>query len=232
MLALAVVPAGAQSSFSVSYNSGGTWNTVYAQGFSTSLGATPAPAVNNGATVDLTQFQFFKSGNADSASSIQLAIFNTLYPNLTGLTTGSASFVGLSANTIASTASLSTGAPITFTFNNLPLIYGNNYAAYFVNVSGVNLTPVLVSALTANYVNTGVDTGSGVFHPTPNYGTDTQFQYATGNSISGGFLSAFSYAGDANFNASFITVPEPSSCSLLGLAALVMIRRVVRQKVR
>jgi hypothetical protein len=231
-LALAIVPAGAQSSFSVSYTSGGSWSTVYAQGFSTALGATPAPGVNNGATVDLTQFQFFKSGNADSASNIQLAIFNTLYPNLTGLTTGSASFVGLSANTIASTASLSTGAPITFTFNNLPLTYGNDYSAYFVNVSGSSLTPVLVSALTANYVNTGVDTGSGVFHPTPNYGTDSQFQYATGNFINGSFLSAFSYAGDANFNASLITVPEPSTCALLGLGALGMIRSVLRRKAK
>ncbi len=225
-LALAIVPAFAQSSFSVSYTSGGSWNTVYAQGFSTSLGATPAPGVNNGATVDLTQFQFFKSGNADSAANIQLAIFNTLYPNLTGLTTASANFVGLSANTVASTASLSTGDPITFTFNNLPLIYGNDYSAYFVNVSGTSLTPVLVSALTANYV----DQGGGDFHPVPNYGTDSQFQYATGNFINGGFLSAFSYAGDANFNATMITVPEPSACSLMGLGALGMIRTVLRRK--
>jgi hypothetical protein len=228
VLTLAIVQASAQSSFSVSYTSGGSWNTVYAQGFSTSLGATPAPGVNNGATVDLTQFQFFKSGNADSAANIQLAIFNTLYPNLTGLTTASASFVGLSANTIASTAPLSTGAAITFTFNNLPLIYGNDYSAYFVNVSGTSLTPVLVSALTASYV----DQGGGDFHPVPNYGTDSQFQYATGNFINGGFLSAFSYAGDANFNATMITVPEPSTCALLCLGALGTVRSVVRRKAK
>jgi len=219
--------ARAQTAYDVSLLAGGSWNTVYAQGFSTSLGASPIPGAANGDTVDLTQFQFFKSGNADSAANFQLAIFNTLYPNLTGITTASANFVGLSANTIASTTPLNTGDAITFTFNNLPLIYGNDYSAYFVNVSGINLTPVLVSALTANYVNTGVDTGSGVFHPASNYGSESQFQYATGNFISGGFLSAFSYAGDANFNASLTTVPEPATCALMGAGAFLLL--VVRR---
>src|ERR1700733_13590711 len=114
-LTWAILPAGAQSPYTVSYPAGGSWNAVYAQGFSTSLGATPVPGAANGDTVNLTQFQFFKSGTADSAANIQLAIFNTLYPNTTGLTTASPNFIGLSANTIASTASITLGAPITFT---------------------------------------------------------------------------------------------------------------------
>src|SRR5262249_33941322 len=80
------------------------WNTVYAQGFNTTLSASPDPGLSAGSTVYLDQFQFYKSGNADSASNIELAIFNTMYPNLTGLTTSSSALVGLSSNTIASTA--------------------------------------------------------------------------------------------------------------------------------
>lgn len=223
-LALAISPAGAQTTYTVADTAGGSWNTVYAQGFSTSLGATPVPGAVNGDPVALTQFQLFKSGNSDSAANIQLAIFNTMYPNTVGLTTGSASFVGLSANTIASTAPLSTGDAITFTFNNLALTYGNDYSAVFVNVSGNALTPVLVSALTANYALQG----DGFFHPVGNYGTESQFQYTTSNFIQGnGFFSAFSYAGDANFSASLTAVPEPTSVMLLGTGmAFLMIRRL------
>ena len=229
-LALTALPAAAQSSYSVSLSGGGNWQTLYAQGFSTSLGATPPPGAVNGDPVNLTQFQFFKSGTADTAANIQLAIFNTLYPNLTGLTTSSPNFIGLSANTIASTAGLSTGDAITFTFSNLGLVYGSDYGAYFVNVSGINLTPVRVSALASDYAE--VPPGSGTFHPVQNYGTESQFQYATGNFISGGgFLSAFSFAGDAMFNASLTTVPEPSTYALMGLGALVTLRRVLRRKV-
>jgi hypothetical protein len=222
-LALAALPAQAQSSYSVSYTDGGTWNTVFAQGFSTSLGATPVPAAAIGDTVDLTQFQFFKSGNADSAANIQLAIFNTMYPNTVGLTTSSSSFVGLSANTISSTASLNTGDAITFNFNNLALTYGNDYSAVFVNVSGGALTPVLVSALTANYT-LGSDNN---YHPASNYGTETQYQYTTSSYISGGYFSAFSYCGDANFSASLTTVPEPATAAMLGsgLMFLLALRR-------
>ncbi len=226
-LAMSALPAKAQTPYTVSYTDGGTWNTVYAQGFSTSLGATPVPGASIGDTVDLTQFQFFKSGTADSAADIYLAIFNTMYPDTVGLTTGSSSFVGLSANSIASTASLNTGDAITFTFNNLALTYGNDYSAYFVNVSGSSLTPVLVSALTANYV----DLGGGDWHPASNYGTESQYQYVTGNYISGGYLSAFSYAGDADFNASLTTIPEPTTLALLsgGVILLAMQRRRARQ---
>ncbi len=220
-LALSLLPARAQMLYTVSYTDGGTWNTVYAQGFSTSLGANPVPGAVNGDPVLLSQFQFFKSGNSDAAANIQLAIFNTMYPNLTGLTTSSPSFVGLSANTIASTAGLNTGDPITFTFSNLPLVYGNNYSAVFVNVSGGAITPVLVSALTANYALQG----DGFYHPVTNYGTESQYEFTTSNFINGSYFSAFSYAGDANFSATLSTVPEPGVCALLALGGLMLFRR-------
>jgi hypothetical protein len=216
--ALAVIPLRAQT-YNVSFTNGGSWSTVYAQGFSTSLGATPTPGVANGSTVDLTQFQFFKSGTADSAANIQLAVFNTMYPNLTGLTESSSAFVGLSANTLASTAALNTGDAETFTFNNLALTYGNDYMVMFVNVgAGGALTPILVSALTCNYALQSDNN----YHPTANYGTESQFQYATANYINGSYFSAFSYGGDALFNATLTATPEPGVMTLLGcgMAAL------------
>jgi hypothetical protein len=92
----------------------------------------------------------------------------------------------------------------------------------FVNVSGNNLTPVLVSALTADYV----DQGGGDYRPVPNYGGDNDYNHTTSNFINGSFFSAFSYGGDANFVASLTTVPEPGVCALLGLGSLLLIRRV------
>ena len=137
--------------FQVSYTDGGTWNTLFAQGFSPSLGPNPNPGVAAGDTVLLDQFQFFKSGTADTASNVRLAILNNIYTNLQGLSTSSASVVGLSTNTIDSTSSIATGAPITFDFDNLALTYGGDYGAVFVNVGASGeLTPVLVSALHTN----------------------------------------------------------------------------------
>jgi hypothetical protein len=195
---------------------------VFAQGFSPSVSPNPAPGLSAGDTAYLEQFQFFKSGNADSASNIRLAILNNIFADLTGLSTSHAAFEGLSTNTVASTAPLATGAPITFDFADLPLTYGNNYAAVFVNVgAGGALTPVLVSSLTANYSEQ--PPGSGMFQPTTNYGAPDQFQYATSNFITtnqfGQFFNTFSFAGDANFNATLNTVPEPSTLAL-GLASV------------
>jgi hypothetical protein len=205
-------------SYTLGDTGGGHWNTVYVQGFNTSLigpSGTAPSGLNTNDPVDLTQFSFYKSGNADSAANFQLAIINNLYPSsptIPGMTTSSGPFVGLSTNTIASTASLNTGDAITFTFNNLQLSYGSDYAAYFVNLGGDgSLTPVLVSALDANYV----DVGGGDYHPQPNYGTDSQYNYTTSNFISGGYFSGYAYAGDANFIATLTyTVPEPSSLAL------------------
>jgi hypothetical protein len=230
----ATVQTASAAPYTVSYTAGGNWNTVYAQGFNTALLPTPDPGLSTGTPVSLNGFQFYKSGNADSASNIQLAIINNLFADLTGFSTSSGYFVGLSTNTVASTAPIATGDPIPFTFSSLPLTYGNDYAAVFVNVSGTTLTPVRVSALTANYQE--VPPGSGSFHPVPNYGTDSQFQYATSNFITtnsfGSFFNTFSFGGDANFTASLdATVPEPASIGVLaGTMILAMAGRRRRRR--
>jgi hypothetical protein len=220
----------AAAPYTVSYTDGGNWQTLYVQGFNTSLGSTPNPGLSNGDTVYLTKFEFFKSGTADTASDIRLAILNNIFPNsptVTNMTSTSPTVVGLSTNTIASTAGIATGDPVAFDFSSLPLTYGSDYAAVFVNVgadvgNGAPLTPVRVSALAANYV----DVGGGDFHPATNYGTESQFTYATSNFIDNGFFSTFSYAGDANFRATINTVPEPAAIllALAGFATMSIVR--------
>lgn len=205
--------------FNVAYLDGGSWNTVYAQGFSPATSPSPNPGLAAGDVVYLDSFAFYKSGNADSAANIRLAILSNLFADLTGLSTSHSALVGLSTNAVASTGPLGPGEAIAFDFANLPLTYGNNYAAVFVNVGGGGeLTPVLVSALTANYAET--PPGSGSYHPSSNYGTENDFQLATSNFIVtdqfGQFFNTFTFAGDANFSAALNTVPEPSS---IGLAA-------------
>jgi len=231
---LAAVPAGANP-YTVSYLDGGSWNTVYTQGFSTSLGATPDPGVANGSSVALSKFEFFKSGDMDGVSDIRLAILNDIFPGsptVDTMTSTSPTVVGLSTNTVASTAPIATGDPIAFDFANLPLVYGNYYAAVFVNVgtdlgSGAPLTPIRVSALTANYV----DVGGGSFQPATNYGANDDFRLATSNFISGGFFNTFSFGGDANFRATLSAVPEPGTFCLAMLlpAGVALVRRRVRR---
>src|SRR5262249_15144668 len=141
-LAAGVRTATWATSFTVGYTDGGSWNTNYIQGFSPSIEPNPVPGSAAADTVYLNRFQFFKSGTADSASNIRVAILNNIFADLTNLNTSSTSVVGLSTNTLASTASLATGDPITFTFSDLPLTYGDsgannvwgNYGAMFVNV--------------------------------------------------------------------------------------------------
>ena len=224
LLVLAAAVQTHAAPYLVPYYDGGTWSTIYAQGFSTSLGATPPPALSNGTPVYLSQFKFYKSGNADSASNIRVAILNNIFADLTNLSTSHGAFVGLSSNTVPTTSGMAVWDPITFSFNNLQLTYGNEYAAVFVNENAGQLTPVLVSALTANYI----DAGGGDFHPQTNYGTESQFQYATSNFITtnafGSFFNTFSYAGDANFEAT-LDVPEPGCAGLLAAAAMIAIRR-------
>jgi hypothetical protein len=155
-----------------------------------------------------------------------------MYPDLTGGTIPAANVVGLSTNTLADTDSLVEFDSIAFDFDCLELDYYGNYSAIFVNESGGDLTPVLVSALTANYAE--VPPGSGDFHPTSNYGwgpdPESDFDHVTSNFINAGFFSAFAYAGDARFRASFCTtceIPEPTSLllGLVGLVGLMFVRR-------
>ena len=208
--------------FEVSYLDGGSWNSIYAQGFSPSVSPNPNLGLAAGDQVSLTNFSFFKSGNTDNANNLKLAIISPFFSNLQGFNAGSSFLVGLSDNTIAGTAGIATNDPITFTFSNLALTYGNGYGAVLVSQSGNVLTPQLVPALVADYVET--PSGSGIYLPESNYGTDAQFDYATSNfissSITGSYFNTFSAAADANFVASFTAVPEPASAAL-GLSCLV-----------
>ncbi|MBX3425267.1 MAG: hypothetical protein KF688_06270 [Pirellulales bacterium] len=220
---LLTAPVARAGEFTVSYLDGGSWSSVYAQGFSPSLGDTPSQSLGAGDAVSLRKFEFFKSGNADAAADFQLAILSNIFADLTGLSTGHGAFVGLSTNTIASTAGIATGDPIVFDFADLPLAYGGNYAAVLVTESAGALTPVLVSALTTNYVET--PPGSGSYHPATNYGAEDQFQYATSNFIAtnqfGSFFNTFSFAGDANFRATLFAVPEPETLAGAAVAATI-----------
>lgn len=218
--------------FEVSYLDGSSWNSIYAQGFSPSVSPNPNLGLGAGDSVSLTEFSFFKSGNADNASDLRLAIISPFFSNLAGFNTGSSFLVGLSDNTLAGTAGIATNDPITFTFSSLPLVYGNGYGAVLVSQSGNVLTPQLVPALVADYAETSP--GSGIYAPESNYGTNVQYDYAVSNfistSIAGSYFNTFSDAADANFVATFTAVPEPSSAllglSCLALAALGRARRV------
>lgn len=226
LLAIAVLGLNATShaTFVTGYSDGASWNTIYAQGFSPSAGATPDPGVASSTPVALDRFSFFKSGSSDSAANVRLAILDGLFADVTDLSIGVSPILGVSSNVIASTAPLAIGDPIAFEFDGLSLAYGGDYGAVLVTEgAGGVLTPVLVSALTANYV----DDGTGTFRPESNYGTEDDFQYAVSNFISsnafGQFFNVFSFAADANFQADFTVVPEPAGAVLvfaaIGLAA-------------
>lgn len=212
------------ASFATGYSDGGSWNSVYAQGFSPSIDTVPATSLPAATPVELTGFQFFKSGNVDGASNIRLAILDGFFPDVSSLTVGMGPVLGVSTNVVASTAPLGVGEAIDFQFAGVPLDFGGDYGAVFVTEgpAGV-LTPVLVSALTANYA----DDGTGVFRPESNYGTEDDFEYAVSNFINtnsfGQFFSPFSLGGDANFRATFTVVPEPTG-SLLLVTAVGMVR--------
>ena len=179
---------------------------IYGQGFTPSLDVIPDPNHSPLDLVGLDRFTFFKDGNTDAASNIKLAIVDNFYLDLAGLTTSRSEFVGISTNTIATTAGLSVGDGYTFEFASLQLEYGSDYGALFVNDDGFgNLTPIKVSALTADYAET--PPSSGLFLPKSNYGGEFDFQYSTSNFINsnqfGDFLFGFSEGGDAKFEAVF-----------------------------
>ena len=231
----------------------GNWNAIYSQGFTAGINASSDPGLSTGVPVVLKQFTFYRSGRVtltDDAGSgalptptnVQLAIvnfngfqfnnFGTNNPN-GGFNASSPYLLGLSTNTIASipVSALSTGTPIAFNFNSVPLTYGvstdiyvngnvsNTYDAVFVTSglpggttigSGVPLTIVKVPAIIA--------TSNGLTppdeHPVHDYGSN-QIDYfnAVSNFENGTapgdiYLSAFNlpygYA-DADFVANFST---------------------------
>ncbi len=215
LTAATVRPAHAVT-FTTSYTDGGNWNSVYGQGFKASYTPNPDPGLTATDTVSLDRFQFFKSGNADVTEDFQLAILDNLFVDLDTLTTSSPELVGMSTNTISGTASILTGAPITFDFSGVELVYGdgedstdNNYAAIFVTVGEAGtLTPILVPALIANYVET--PPGLGTYVPESDYGDVlanyflTTTNFISGTAGSGRYFAAFDpYHADANFIATF-----------------------------
>jgi hypothetical protein len=158
-----------------SFTGDGNWGGgggMYAQGFALGTGAGGFGVADaNGNTVNLNQFQFYKSGLADS-TNVQLAIVNNFFlqtdtANGHRITiSGNTALVGLSTNTLnVTSANYAVGAPINFTFNNLALTYGRgtydqqgfgvfegpDYAAIFVHNDGTYLTPVLTPVLITNY---------------------------------------------------------------------------------
>src|SRR5262245_21180070 len=210
---VAALPANAIT-FSNSYLDGGSWRTIYAQGFKASVSPNPNPGLGLSDTVHLDRFQFFKSGTADTASNIQLAIVSNIFLNLQTFTTSSPELVGLSTNTVVSTASIATGDPITFNFAHLPITYGadnqdelgkNNYAAIFVNNNGGTLTPVLVSALSVDYL-TGQTEIESDYVPLGDYYLSTS--NFTNTDTFGTFFATFNATdsgryGDSNFVATY-----------------------------
>jgi hypothetical protein len=207
----------------------GNWNAIYAQGFSagtnTAIGGVSAnTGITSGSTVYLNQFEFWRSGRTSvnddgtggtlpTPTNVQLAIVNNFFVDLSTLTTTSSALVGLSTNTIASipVSSASSGEPLTFSFNSLPITYGpasdfnpaEDYAAIFVNVNGTTITPVKVPAIIVNYAPDPNNPSNYI--PAHDYGDATQDYYnAVSNYVNGNYLATFNgYYADADFLASF-----------------------------
>ena len=219
-------------SFSTAFNDGfdNNWpgSPNYGQGFLPALTQNPDLTFSYGSTyplgetVELKQFQFFKSGAtpADGATNIRLAITNGLYANLQGLTTtnSTGSLVGLSTNTIASDADIAPGSPITFNFDGLPLRYGTSYGAVFVNVgpdpgdgSGATITPIPLRITIAQYAQQS----DSSYHPITNYGRsandfqggpEMDYSLSTSYAFDGSYLGGDSLSADARFVANFIHI--------------------------
>lgn len=228
VVATAVVLAGgsaALADFTVGLDGvHGNWNTLYAQGFSPSVEPVADPGLAGGDTVYLRGFEFYKSGSADVAADIRLAILSEMYPNMWEMSTSSSFFVGLSDNTITDTSTIALGDPIAFSFSDLPLVYGGNYSAVYVTVDPNNgaLTPIQVPSMTVDYAeDPNGDPNAPTYSPTANYGGENNYDYATSNFINTSaiqqtaYFNGFDEATDADFLATF-GIPEPSTV-LLGL---------------
>ena len=146
---------------------------------------------------------------ADAASNIRLAIVNNFFSIWTRFTTSSERRRPFDQHG-RKHRRYSDRFADHFHFDHLPLTYGENYAAIFVNVSGTSLNRVLVSALTANYSEN--PPGTGMYLPITNYGDPDpnfpgNFALATSNFAHtdsfGTFFDTFGGQGDAVFRAYF-----------------------------
>ena len=152
--------------YDILHRLGGTWRTVYAQGFRANVTPSPDPGHASTDTVSLDRFQFFKGGlptRRPISNWRLLAIsFSTLLPGSSLRTrrlrprssvyqqiqspTRLRSPLALQSPLISITCHLSYG------FFDAQESFPANYAAIFVNNNGGVLTPVLVSTLSVNYV--------------------------------------------------------------------------------
>lgn len=207
MAGMLLAVATAQEPFTSSYLDGGAWpeEGLYGQGFNAFVNDNPEVMYDFGDPITLSRFEFFKSGNEDDASDIQLAIVSDFFLNLETFTTASEELVGLSSNTIANTDNLTEGDPIRFDFEDLTINFGDYYGAILVNVAETGaISPVLVSAIHANYVEVEPD----VWEPETNYDFDpenpTDYLTSASSFINtedefGDYLVGFEGSGDANF---------------------------------
>ena len=207
--------------FQTGFDSGGNWNFAYAQGFSPSVRANPDPFTDPMLgledTVNLSRFRFFKSGYEVSAgeplvtTNFQLAIVDNFFLDLSLFTTSSPELVGLSTNTIATTASYATGAAMDFLFDDLELSYGAiDYAAIFVRNDGAgNFEVVGVPVMIVNYVETPPE--SGTWLPDVDYGDpNADWVYSASNFRTDNYLNSFNAPyGDVSFVAFFNEVATP-----------------------
>jgi hypothetical protein len=225
---------------------------VYAQSFSPSVStapedptaytATPSPQPAAGATVYLTSFQFYASGTysgtqAAGNTSTYLIIEDTGpssgYANFSGLTPSTVT--GVSTNTVDTTPADNTaGNPLVWTFNNVPVTYGDYLTAAMATISGSTITYIPADIQLVQYTEIG-----STYYPDYNYGggpaadssvnttsTTANYNAAAFYTYGGSYFGAGSNAEDATFTASFLTaVPEPVSAGMVSLLGLVLIGR-------
>jgi hypothetical protein len=245
--------AGAQV-FSVASDPGpivnGNGSNIMGQSFSPSVNtapedptgytATPSPQPAAGATVYLTSFQFTYEGTfgtpAAGSANTYLIIEDT------GPTSGYANFstlntttvTGVSTNSVNTTSSVAQGTPLVWTFNNLPVTYGDYLTAAMATVSGTTFTFIPANIELVQYTDVG-----GTYYPDFNYGTGPAADSSTNTTSTGANYNAaafYTYGGsyfgagsdaeDATFTANFLTaVPEPVSAAMVGLLSLVLVGR-------